>query len=503
MAEHPDIAHLLRGGELLLSTGLAFPEDPPGLETLVDELSGAGVAGLVVELGRRFNTSLPPALIGAAERSGLPVIELRKETPFVQVTEAVHALIVEAQVFELRVSDEVHRTFTELSIEGAGPDAIVRQTARMANAPVVLENMSHQVLAFDPAGTSADHLLDRWESRSRSIPSHGRTTADPASGWVVATVGARGTDWGRLVLVVDDIPTARHLVLAERAAATLALGRLIERESESLERQSHRTLLGALVDQSLTSHEIHLRARGLGVPLEGKSLVAVVLRSPSQDRASLADPARLRRLAESAADSLRGVRALGLVGVLDDTTIGMLLAVTERAKVDVALDTIATRIRRTIGDEDPRTGGVVIAAGSTVTDVLEVRRSFMEAAQVADVAGEGGGRAFYRLADVGLTGFLHLLRRDERLQTFVERELGPLLTYDDANGTELLSVLRHYLEEGRNKSTAAARSGVSRPAFYERLHAIEAVLGVDLDDVPTCLTLHVAVAALEAVRSPS
>jgi purine catabolism regulator len=197
------------------------------------------------------------------------------------------------------------------------------------------------------------------------------------------------------------------------------------------------------------------------------------------------------------------VRALGLVGVLDDTTIGMLLAVTGRSKVDSVLDAISIRIRRSAGDQEtPDTSGVVIAAGSTVDDVLEVRRSFLEAAQVADVAGEGSDRAFYRLADVGLTGFLHLLRRDERLQTFVERELGPLLAHDDANRTELLGVLGHYLDTGRNKSTAAARCGLSRPAFYERLHTIEGVLGADLDDVATCLTLQVALAALQAVRSP-
>lgn len=504
VAELPDIAHLLRGGELLLSTGLGFPLDDAELAGFVQQLDDAGVAGLVVELGRRFTEALPPALLAAAERRELPVIELRRETPFVQVTESVHALIVGAQLAELRVSDEVHRTFTELSIEGAEPDAIVRQTARMANAPVVLENLSHQVLAFDPAGASAEVLLDRWESRSRSLSSQltarGRTVSDPTSGWVVATVGARGTDWGRLVLVLGGPASGRDLVLAERAAAALALGRLIEREHESLERQSHRTLLGALVDQSLTTHEILLRAKGLGVPLEGKALVGVVLRPVQRSPATLADQARLRRLAEWTADSLKGVRALGLVGVLDDATIGLLLAVTDSTRIDPTLDAISTRVRRSVGEADD---DVVIAAGSTVGDVLEVKRSFLEAAQVADVAGEAAIRPFHRLADVGLTGLLHLLRRDERLQTFVERELGPLLAHDAANGSDLGGVLRHYLGAGRNKSVAAAAFGVSRPAFYERLHAIEEVLGIDLDDVQTCLTLHVAVSALDAVRSPA
>ena len=240
---------------------------------------------------------------------------------------------------------------------------------------------------------------------------------------MVATVGARGTDWGRLVLALGRAPTPRDLVLAERAAAALALGRLIEREHESLERQSHRTLLAAMVDQSLPTHEIRLRARSLGVPLDDKALVGVVLRPPPTSPAAVADQARLTRLAESTADALKGTRALGLVGILDDATIGLLLTVADRTHVDHVLDTISARVSRAAEESDQ--GAVVVAAGSTVLDLLEVRRSFLEAAQVADVAREGASRPFHRLADVGLTGLLHLLRRDERLQTFVERELGP------------------------------------------------------------------------------
>ena len=60
---------------------------------------------------------------------------------------------------------------------------------------------------------------------------------------------------------------------------------------------------------------------------------------------------------------------------------------------------------------------------------------------------------------------------------FVERELGALLAYDSRNGTDLLGALRAYFDTGRNKSVAAERYGMSRPAFYERLRSIEALIG--------------------------
>jgi purine catabolism regulator len=298
--------------------------------------------------------------------------------------------------------------------------------------------------------------------------------------------------------VVGGPPSSRQLVVAERAAAALAVGRLIEREHESLERQSHRTLLTAMVDQSMTSHELMLRSAALGVPLEHHAMVASVVRIGESSAGSAAAPALVRQLAETTATALRAARANGLVGVLDEVSVGLLLVAPDASAVESGLAATANRIRRNLADAD--LSAAVVAAGSTVNDVLDVRRSFLEATQVADLAGPSTHRPVHRLTDVGLSGLLHLLRSDERVQTYVERELGTVLAYDAANDTDLLGALRAYLESGRNKSTAASTFGLSRPAFYERLRSIEALLGIDLDDVSTCLTLHVAVEALDTVR---
>ncbi len=110
---------------------------------------------------------------------------------------------------------------------------------------------------------------------------------------------------------------------------------------------------------------------------------------------------------------------------------------------------------------------------------------------------------YYQLADVRLRGLLHLLRDDERLQTYVERELGPLLAYDDTHSAKLIPILTAYLLAGRNKSAAADDAHLSRPSFYDRLHRIETTLDVDLTDVESCVSLHVALMGLEALRRPS
>lgn len=496
ISEVSDIAHLLRGGELVLTTGVALPEEPDKLAEYISDLVAVGASGLIVELGRRFVHELPAEVIKAAEGHGLPLVTLARETPFVQITESVHARIIDIQLQELRASEQLHEVFTELSVEGASPAEVLGQVARLSGRPVLLENLAHQVLACDTAGSDTGTLLASWETRSRAVSPEERTAYDSASGWLVTIVGARGQDWGRLILLCDGPPSPRDIVLAERAATTLALGRLLERHQESLERQAHGTIIAGILSHAYSDpDEAAARARAVGVPLTGRKLISVVIRLTASLDTALGEQARLGELAEATAAACRDARLPALVGTLDQSRVGVLIPLPPRSVAESTLTALADRLRATFA------GPFVLAAGSVVESIKDVRRSFLEAEQVSDVAvRQPDGRAFYRLPDLRLRGLLHLLRDDARLQTFAERELGRLLAYDAQRHTDLTRILRIYLDAGRNKAVAAQRAHLSRPAFYDRLRRLERIMETDLDDVESCLSLHVALLALESFR---
>ncbi len=512
VAEIADISQLLRGDELILTTGVALPRSDDGLATFVQALADVPVAGLVVELGRTYAGRLPSPMVRAARRVGLPLVALSSEVPFVEVTESVHGLVIDGQLAQLRQAEALHETFTELAVEGADVQEVVRQAARMAGAPVVLETLGHQVVEHEALDGDPGRLLNRWTARSRAVRVPGRSGHDPASGWVVATVGARGDDWGRLVLVRQPRQPTRSddVMLLERAATTLALHQLITRDREGLERQTHRTLIAALLDHVHPHAEIGLRAGALGVPLEGRRLVGAVVRPRAVPATSLTAQARIRDLADAVAQATRSAGVSALVGTLDDRTIGVLAALDRRDDDTQALARVATSLDRVMATRLPGTDAdLVLAAGSVVAGLREARRTILEAGQVADAATHlPPVRHFVRMAETGLRGLLTLLRGDARVATFVERELGPLLDREGPDqaaararhsrlDTDLLDVLRAYLSTGRNKSATASALHLSRPALYDRLQRLESVLGVDLDDAETCLALHVAVLAAD------
>jgi len=486
-------AHLLRGGELVLSTGIALPHDDAGLQRYVSELAAVGVSALAVELGSRYARSLPSALVSAAAEHRLPLIVLERETQFIEITEAVHARIIDAQLTELRSAERLHQVFTELAVSGAAADEIVAQTATLAGCPVILENLAHQVLACAPGTQDAATLLTGFAARSRAVQVTGRTGFDAASGWLITVVGARGEDWGRLIMLRAAAAAVGDVAMIERAATTLALGRLLDHREQSLERQAHRTILAAFLGHGYADQgEAEARARALGVPVTGRLLIAVVVRLAGVP-ADLGAQARAAGVADALAEACRRLGMPALVGALDGERVAALLALPPRSDADAALGRLAGQLRPRLSEQD------VIGAGTAVDSVGGVQRSFLEAAHVAEAAaGSGSALPYFRLPDLRLRGLLHLLRDDPRLHAFAERELGALLVHDDATGAQLMTALTAYLTAGGNKAEAAKLAHLARPTMYERLRRIEDVLGVSLEPAESRLSLHVALLALQA-----
>ena len=210
VSDSPGVARLLEGGELLLTTASAWPDDPGELRALVAELVRAGLVGIVIELGAHYRY-VPAVVVEAATEAGLALVALHREIKFVSVTEVVHRRIVAEQYDEVAFDRRVHETFTELSKKRASVAGIVAAASRMLDLPVVLEDLAHQAIAT--SGGSAAELLDDWERRSRATPAH----------WVVTPVGPRGEEWGRLIVPAGADHRTRTSMVLERASAALAI----------------------------------------------------------------------------------------------------------------------------------------------------------------------------------------------------------------------------------------------------------------------------------------
>jgi purine catabolism regulator len=453
----------------------------------VDELADVGAAALVIELVRRFHRP-PEPLVQACRRRGLPLVTLSKDVNFVDVTQVVHALILGNQAAALRRTQQIHEAFTALTLRGACAEDVVRAAAEMSGRTVVLENLTHQAAICEPANGSVERALDAWEGRSRAAPRCDEPSVQGPEGWLTAPVEYRGERWGRLVM----LPAGRSFrpedgTVLERAAMTLTIARLIH--STPWERGAHRNLLRDIAEQRHRSPgEASARAAALGLPTDGRFLAVLVDTELHSDGAGLES-----RLAHE----LQVAHGAALVGELAPGRVLVLLALRHAEEWRPAVE----RLARTARDADP---AAVVCVGSEGAGITSAARSIRDAMRVAESVLPGtAGKPFHELSDIGLPQLLYALREDVRLQDYGEQQIGQLLAHDARHHTDLVPTLRHYLDAAGSKTAAARRGNLSRQTLYQRLHAIERLLGCDLESGEERTALHVALIARDVQRVSS
>jgi purine catabolism regulator len=469
------------GHELVLSTGRGWPKDI-ALGNYVASLSAADVAGLVIELGTRFE-EVPRALLHACDHHGLPLIALHVPTRFVAVTEAVHRQILAGHLEALRTRDRIHARFAELIRNGAPNEHVVAEASRMLGTPLVLEDLSHRMVAFAPAGESDETALRDWRPRSRLAHEQGNPRR------LAVPVEARQRRWGYLVTLEDRaLPEEAELVLGQ-AAVALSLELLTSRVPDPWSRVSHSRLLEILLERRLGSWEdVRHRLEAAGFATANRRFAGISIRpDPVAGAHPAREPEELLAALQAAAASV-GADLICAQAASGSPAIAAALSLRSTTPdIGGTIDTIIARCRK-------RTTTGAATAGFVASTVEDLARSLDEAFQLASIAGlePPGSAVIRRTGKRELPLLLHNLYSNPRSQGFVERTLGPLLIHDAQHGTDLLQVLAAYLEHPGNRTLAASKSHLSRSVFYQRLAVIENRLGHPLDDGGMIATLYAA-----------
>lgn len=453
------VANLLDGGELLLTTGAGWAGTDAALRTLVASLAAAGLAGVVLELGTRFRT-VPPALVAACRAHDLALVTLENEVKFVTLTEQVHRRIIAGQLDALEQRQRLHELFTGLTLRGAPADVIVRETARALRAPVVLENLAHEVVAADLRDEDVADVLGAWGARSRAIP----------DAWTAVPVEARGTRWGTLVALDGDAHPVGRMTVLELAATALALGRLADGDGAWERLAAHDLIAAVLGERDVSAGDAALRLEASGFALRGRELRALCAAGTTGARVEGA----LALVREEMSDAR-------VLGAAPDGEGLLLLSLPGRAALPAGL---LRRVADALGT------GVALGAPATTFD--ELLASLPAARLLAPQVARGEVR---HVDDRPLTRLIAQLHGDQRVQEHSERMLEPLIRHDLATDGDLVRVLRAVVAHPGNRTAAASASHLSRSVFYQRLALISELLGADLDDGETLAALHLAVLA--------
>jgi purine catabolism regulator len=490
--EVPNIASLLKGGELLLTTGYGLGTRPADQRAFVRTLAERGIAALVVELGPRF-TRLPSALVETARSAGLPLVQLHREVPFVAVTEEIHTEIVNGHYALLQRAEEVHRRCTEALLGGGGIPQVLGILADFSGNPVFLETADGQLLYAAGAGSAGADPLQVWEGM------RGQHKEEPPAGTTLVDVPGGGPGTGsvraRLVLLPVSAPVAPvHRIAAERAAGILAVVLMQARQEEELAARGRGDFLTDLAEGRIAAEDAPAQARVLGFKPGTSPLLPVVMRladgpSPGGGWAVLAR-AVAEELASVGVPVLLGVRPV-------EGRVPLLLGLRSESERAAVADRVAAALRAGVeraGMQRPGAQPPVVVVG-VAGGWAAASAGLRHAAETATAAQGLTDRPWYDARRLDTDLLLWRLRDHPDLAAFVERAIGPLRDHDLRSKPPLLPTLETYLAHAGRKAETARELHLNRQTLYNRLARIGELLGTDLDDPQTVLALSLALRA--------
>ncbi len=444
-----DIAPLLRGGELLLTTGLGLAgATAVQRRAYVRALAEREVSGLALELSETF-AEVPEDMVQEARQCDLSFIVLQNVFPFVDVMEELNSAILDQSIVRLRHADDVARALSRMLAQRGGLGGLTTTLAELVQRPVVLTDATGAVLAAE-----AEVVADVLRAPAAAAP-----------------VIADGLALGRLAIGHGRSADALVEAATDRAPEIFALEMLRGRRQLLLAGRERRVLLSRLLAGDPGGTE-SLAAQAAAARVRPESLWIGLSIAPSDTHGGLA-------LAQDVAHEA-GARALA--AELDGTTHALLAvhplhAAETRVGVSRALSRPGLR-----------------AGLGPVAGIEGAGRSLRAAGQTLSLPARGPGLDGPLLAeDVVVDRLLAAVTDPRLLADLVDEQLGGLL--GSRNAAALLETLDRYLASGGSKAATARALHLRRQSVHQRLARVAEHVGGDLDDPRRQTALRLAIAA--------
>lgn len=469
ISELTDPTPYLEGGEMLLTTGIPFTDPSTSPEEYVDRLRARGVAALVIGVGPKID-EIPPALLERCRETGLPLLRVPDDQPFVRVTRGYWELVAASGRATLVAQ---LGTQTALVREAGKPDGVAGVVSLVAQAvggwaayvPLHVDE-EHPAIVWPETlsglttGLQAEvrRFAERGNVGAATFPLHGY---DVIAHPVVAAAGTGSQVRGAFAVGVGRRPSPADRQLILTATAVLGLRERAHGEAVSLDHAVGEAVVTLLLTGEVKAAQALIDATG-GRPLPATARIfayplgdAPAEPAPVVAERMIDELVRRGLISAAAADRSRPVRAGAVNGV------GMLLL-----SGPIATDEQPVA--------DPRAAASELSGALTdAVRLSELEDAVTVAIRRARVAGDGevvstrpvGG------ADEG--------------ELAAER----LAAYRRA---PLIETTRSYLRHRGSWESAARELGVHRNTIRNRIRIVQDELGIDLDDPDLSAELWIA-----------
>jgi len=152
----PEPASWIGAGQLLLTTGYAWPRETEAEREQIEALAARGLAGIGLAVPG-YAEHFSQVAKDAAERLALPLLEIPWDVPFARITEELHRAILASQQSLIARSEAIHRALTRAASEGTTLADLARRLGDSLKRAAAIEDPHGQLLGYFDPESAAGH----------------------------------------------------------------------------------------------------------------------------------------------------------------------------------------------------------------------------------------------------------------------------------------------------------------------------------------------------------
>ncbi len=494
---------LINGGELILTTGAGLKLDAAKELTYVRNLMNRNTAGICVELGTHVN-QISDAVIQLANAHQFPIIVFERFVKFVDITQDLHALIINQHHQMLNQLNELSTKFNELSLLPNGILKILQELHAYLKKGVLYITGEARSYYYPP---EVKYIEEKVRHRLSDIGDHhvkDKVITLDEERYALVPVKGLGQIWGYLCVPVEENILAEFLFsVMDRAALAIAQimlrNRTIEERKQNKEDKLVRDLLHGKYEDSDALYMIS--------PLAEKDFQYRLILIQMDEAETMVDEDDWSEVKLQRAVMFRSL--LKQHGFHPAVSVGKnnIAIIASFRVMDDAQQTTTkfTQVVQAVKDMHAHNifdGHACTFGMSKVNkDISALAACYQEAKKVLFLQGANiSPSIFYE--NIGVYQLL-LHQQPEHLNAYIADCLAPLIEYDQETNNQLLRTLEVYLDCLGSKKEAAEQLFIVRQTLYYRLRKMEELLGKDFMEPDNRFALELAMKAYHLTNGHS
>ncbi|MBS4204040.1 PucR family transcriptional regulator [Bacillus sp. FJAT-49754] len=470
VVEVTNIRNLLNGNELILSTGIAWKEKKEHFVSLLEQLIESQASGLCIEIGT-YTSSIPQEIIDIANRAQFPIILFNKEVPFVEITQDIHALLINRQYQMISDLERYSQALNKklLTIEHYVEILKFIHQYLQVQVTIVFSNKEIQFIP-DVIEHKRKTLLNIIEIKDAALKASSQTARVP--------IHLLGRNYAELIIISEERSLTEYdQLILDRTGTALAQLFLRDLYVEEKRRVEEVAWLTEWLDGEKSKEAINEYLAYHTPNIKPKGAIVCVCKLDTYEKYSNIDLTYFKLYFRTIFEQ----QGFALFAIEKRNTL-VFIIINERSTSTwkSRMEEGIHRLKNSESQKKNHQLKQLIGIGKYESELTNIHKSYQTALETIRIQARLSSESescFYD--DLHIFRIIYLLNKHLDLSEIAHEYLEPVINHDKKYNGKLFDTLKAYLSCNGSKQETAKRLFIVRQTLYHRLQKLETLLGED------------------------